>query len=100
MSTFSLRSSPTHYSLLVIVAAQFCTREGIGAEELFTRCKESQAKDVKARHYIDVMLSSVSYEKFVNLMIIMKDLHGARLDRQDLNAEGEVRACESKRTSK
>ncbi|GMH47651.1 hypothetical protein TrVE_jg8284 [Triparma verrucosa] len=68
---------------------EFCAKEDVSPAEFFRRCEASQAQDVKARHYIDVMLSSTDYLQFVALMKVMKGMHGARLDREDLNAEGE-----------
>ncbi|GMI00963.1 hypothetical protein TrLO_g5978, partial [Triparma laevis f. longispina] len=68
---------------------EFCAKENITPKELFDRCEASQATDVKARHYIDVMLSSTDYVQFVALMKVMRGLHGPRLDREDLNLEGE-----------
>ncbi|GMH89613.1 hypothetical protein TrST_g3514 [Triparma strigata] len=68
---------------------EFCAKEDVSPAEFFRRCEASQAQDVKARHYIDVMLSSTDYLQFVALMKVMKGMHGARLDREDLNAEGD-----------
>jgi hypothetical protein len=47
------------------------------------RCEASQTKDVKAAHYIQVMLASTDFTPFVNLMRTMRKLHGERLDKED-----------------
>lgn len=36
------------------------------------RCREATIEDPKAKHYINILLSSVEYETFVKLMRIMK----------------------------
>ena len=36
------------------------------------RCREASTQDEKAKHYIDILLSSVEYETFVKLMKIMR----------------------------
>lgn len=36
------------------------------------RCRSASTNDEKAKHYIDVLLSSVEYETFVKLMKIMR----------------------------
>jgi hypothetical protein len=36
------------------------------------RCRSASTSDEKAKHYIDILLSSVEYETFVKLMKIMR----------------------------
>lgn len=36
------------------------------------RCRAASTEDEKAKHYIDILLSSVEYETFVKLMKIMR----------------------------
>jgi hypothetical protein len=36
------------------------------------RCRAASTSDEKAKHYIDILLSSVEYETFVKLMKIMR----------------------------
>jgi hypothetical protein len=36
------------------------------------RCRDASTEDAKAKHYIDILLSSVEYETFVKLMKIMR----------------------------
>lgn len=36
------------------------------------RCREASVEDEKAKHYIDILLSSVEYDTFVKLMKIMR----------------------------
>lgn len=43
------------------------------------RCREATTKDPKAKHYIDVLMSSVEYETFVKLMRMMRPLAAMRL---------------------
>jgi len=62
---------------------QFCDAEGVTHKEFYKRCERSQTTDVKAAHYIDVMLSSTDYGQFVELMRTMKRMHGKRLDKLD-----------------
>lgn len=43
------------------------------------KCKEATIQDPKARHYIDVLMSSVEYETFVKLMRLMRPVAAMRL---------------------
>lgn len=43
------------------------------------RCKEASTEDPKAKHYIDILLSSVEYDTFVKLMKIMRPVAAARM---------------------
>lgn len=65
-------------------------KEKVSKKEFYDRCREAQTTDVKASHYLNIMLSSVDFPQFVALMRTMRRLHGDRLDRQDRNAEGAV----------
>ncbi len=61
----------------------FCERNEISRTDLFERCQRAQVSDVKAAHYLRVMLASVEYLQFVELMKKMRRMHGGRLDRED-----------------
>mmetsp|Transcript_15467 Transcript_15467/g.31864 ORF Transcript_15467/g.31864 Transcript_15467/m.31864 type:complete len:210 (-) Transcript_15467:24-653(-) len=67
---------------------EFCEKENVTETEFYMRCKAAKTTDVKASHYLNVMLSSVDYPQFVALMRVMRKLHGNRLDRVDADAEG------------
>lgn len=42
-------------------------------------CRSATTKDEKAKHYIDILLSSVEYETFIKLMHIMRPVAEKRL---------------------
>jgi hypothetical protein len=42
------------------------------------KCRAASTKDEKAKHYINILLSSVEYETFVKLMLIMKPVAAMR----------------------
>jgi hypothetical protein len=48
------------------------------------RCREVTAEDPKAKHYINILMSSVEYDTFVKLMRIMRPV---ALQRAQLKAE-------------
>mmetsp|Transcript_78043 Transcript_78043/g.153216 ORF Transcript_78043/g.153216 Transcript_78043/m.153216 type:complete len:193 (+) Transcript_78043:129-707(+) len=50
----------------------FCKLQGYTQTEFMKRCREASTQDEKAKHYIDILLSSVEYETFVKLMKIMR----------------------------
>lgn len=43
------------------------------------RCREATTDDPKAKHYLDILLSSVEYETFVKLMRLMRPVAQQRL---------------------
>jgi hypothetical protein len=47
------------------------------------RCKTATTEDPKAKHYMDVLLSSVEYETFVKLMRLMRPLAAKRMTEAD-----------------
>lgn len=56
------------------------------------RCREATIEDPKAKHYINILLSSVEYETFVKLMRIMKPVAA-----QHRNSSGKVPPAEKKK---
>lgn len=62
------------------------------------RCREATTDDPKAKHYINVLMSSVEYETFVKLMKIMRPVAEQRLFLQsmanDAKAEEKMSAGE------
>ena len=57
----------------------FCTRLNVTESEFMIQCRAAREKDEKAKHYIDILLSSVEYETFVKLMKIMRPVAETRL---------------------
>lgn len=43
------------------------------------RCREATTHDPKAKHYMDILLSSVEYDTFVKLMRLMRPVAQQRL---------------------
>jgi hypothetical protein len=60
----------------------FCKRRNISQADFMTRCRSARESDPKAKHYIDILLSSVEYETFVKLMRIMRPVAESRLAAQ------------------
>jgi len=58
----------------------FCAQKNITQTEFMSRCRAASTDDTKAKHYIDILLSSVEYDTFVKLMRIMRPVAKARLD--------------------
>lgn len=58
----------------------FCTQKNISQSEFMSRCRAASTEDPKAKHYINILLSSVEYDTFVKLMRIMRPVAKARLD--------------------
>jgi uncharacterized lipoprotein YehR (DUF1307 family) len=42
------------------------------------RCREATTNDTKAKHYIDILMSSVEYDTFVKLMRLMRPVAAHR----------------------
>lgn len=63
------------------------------------KCKIAGEKDEKAKHYIQILVSSAEYETFVRLMRIMRPIAQSR---QILNADDKdyVRPVKLKKASK
>ncbi|RYH12726.1 hypothetical protein EON65_37450 [archaeon] len=52
------------------------------------RCKEASTDDPKAKHYIDILLSSVEYETFIKLMRLMRPMAAHRIqEKADAKAQ-------------
>lgn len=58
---------------------EFCNRSNMTETDFMIRCRAAREKDEKAKHYVDILLSSVEYETFVKLMKIMRPLAESRL---------------------
>ncbi len=43
------------------------------------RCREATTEDPKAKHYVNILMSSVEYTTFIQLMRIMRPVAEARL---------------------
>lgn len=56
------------------------------------RCREVTSEDPKAKHYVDILMSSVEYDTFVKLMRIMRPVAAQRAalkaDMKDTGGEG------------
>jgi The ARF-like 2 binding protein BART len=61
----------------------FCSKKSMTQSEFMTRCRAAREEDPKAKHYIDILLSSVEYETFVKLMRIMRPVAEHRLAQGD-----------------
>ena len=57
----------------------FCNQTKVTESEFMIQCRAAREKDEKAKHYIDILLSSVEYETFVKLMKIMRPVAESRL---------------------
>lgn len=58
---------------------QFCKQKNISQAEFMTRCRDATTEDAKAKHYINILMSSVEYDTFVKLMKIMRPVAESRL---------------------
>ena len=58
---------------------EFCSRSNLSETDFMLQCRAAREKDEKARHYVDILLSSVEYETFVKLMKLMRPLAESRL---------------------
>ena len=57
----------------------FRSKRNISQVEFMTKCRAAREDDPKAKHYIDILLSSVEYETFVKLMRIMRPVAEHRI---------------------
>eukprot|EP01031_Cornospumella_fuschlensis_P038376 gene38376-46641_t len=57
----------------------FCADLNMSHAQFMKRCKEASTEDPKAKHYIDILLSSVEYDTFVKLMRLMRPLAAHRI---------------------
>lgn len=58
----------------------FCDRKNISQADFMQKCRAARDNDPKAKHYIDILLSSVEYETFVKLMRIMRPVAESRMN--------------------
>lgn len=61
----------------------FCEEKGITHAEFMKKAREASAEDEKAKHYLNILLSSAEYETFVKLMRIMRPAAEAKLLKQE-----------------
>ena len=73
----------------------FCRSKDLTQADFFRRCKNASVEDKKAKHYIDILLSSVEYDTFVKLMKIMRPVAEMRLSM----SKGESKAADDKPAS-
>ena len=57
------------------------------------KCRNARAGDEKAKHYIDILLSSVEYDTFIKLMRVMRPVAENRklTMKAESKAEGSIR---------
>lgn len=65
---------------------EFCDEKGFTQAEFMMKCREASTEDAKAKHYINILLSSVEYDTFVKLMKIMRPVAERRLAQAALTA--------------
>jgi hypothetical protein len=65
----------------------FCKKADVTQSDFMVKCRAARECDPKAKHYIDILLSSVEYETFVKLMKIMRPVAESRLS---INADSKV----------
>ena len=51
------------------------------------RCRDATTNDTKAKHYIDILMSSVEYDTFVKLMRLMRPVAAHRMNAEDKGVE-------------
>jgi len=52
----------------------FCEDIGLTQNEFMKKCRDATTDDPKAKHYINILMSSVEYDTFVKLMRIMRPI--------------------------
>ncbi len=57
----------------------FCDEIGMTQAEFMRRCREATTEDAKAKHYVNILMSSVEYTTFIQLMRIMRPVAEQRL---------------------
>mmetsp|Transcript_19341 Transcript_19341/g.17564 ORF Transcript_19341/g.17564 Transcript_19341/m.17564 type:complete len:194 (+) Transcript_19341:45-626(+) len=50
----------------------FCDSQNLTIKEFVNKCNESSTKNIKSKHYVDILLSSCEYNTFVTLMKLMR----------------------------
>ena len=50
----------------------FCSQKNLTQGEFMARCRDASTEDEKAKHYISILLSSVEYDTFIKVIIIIK----------------------------
>eukprot|EP01038_Epipyxis_sp_PR26KG_P010838 gene10838-14549_t len=69
----------TFHDLFDAQLESFCKSIDITNAEFMRKCREATTEDPKAKHYINILMSSVEYETFVKLMRIMRPVAQQRL---------------------
>ena len=71
----------------------FCSKKNITQAEFMIRCRGASSEDAKAKHYIEILLSSVEYDTFVKLMRIMRPVAQSRkMAEEMIRARAEAKA--------
>jgi hypothetical protein len=71
----------------------FCEDIGLSQNEFMKKCREATTDDPKAKHYINILMSSVEYETFVKLMRIMRPIaERKKSDSKSSGSEGKSSA--------
>lgn len=60
------------------------------------RCREATTNDSKAKHYIDILMSSVEYDTFVKLMRLMRPVAAHRKSAESKDEKGAEYSSPSK----
>ena len=61
--------------------------------EFMVKCRNASSDDAKAKHYIEILLSSVEYDTFVKLMRIMRPVAQSRkMAEEMIRARAEAKA--------
>eukprot|EP01035_Chromulina_nebulosa_P065980 gene65980-90284_t len=60
------------HAMFEVQLERFCESISMTQAQFMRRCRDATIEDPKAKHYINILLSSVEYETFVKLMRIMK----------------------------
>lgn len=76
----------TFHGLFEEQLEEFCDEKGFTQAEFMMKCREASTEDAKAKHYINILLSSVEYDTFVKLMKIMRPVAERRLAQAALMA--------------
>eukprot|EP01040_Poterioochromonas_malhamensis_P021138 gene21138-25427_t len=69
----------------------FCDSVGMTQPEFMKRARDATTHDPKAKHYMDILLSSVEYDTFVKLMRLMRPVAQQRLMAAESEAKSEAK---------
>lgn len=77
----------------------FCKEKGMTHPEFMKRCRDASTDDDRAKHYINILLSSAEYETFVKLMKIMRPAAEMRMNKADAKESKSTTADDVKGTA-